>query len=199
MDDRPPRAQHASACRAPSATPATSPCKAHATYADTLYTTRNKVFRNECSETSSLDRLTSFTVRDIMFVGSESYVGPAARSPCSNWPSPFSTSSTSTPAIAAANDPFFTGDAMIKTVYQNAAELKQELLVTLPFNGRELAIGSVNLHQDFFGRCFDIAQSPTASRSGRDAWASASSAWSTRSTPSTASTPPTGPRTCARS
>ncbi len=46
---------------------------------------------------------------------------------------------------------------MIKTVYQNAADLKQELLVTLPFNGQEMAIGSLNLHQDFFGRCFDIA------------------------------------------
>lgn len=123
---------------------------------DTLYTTRNKVFRNECSETNSLDRLTSFTVRDIMFVGSEGYV-QAQRQAMLELAVAFLDRLDLDATIAAANDPFFTGDAMIKTVYQNAADLKQELLVTLPFAGREMAIGSLNLHQDFFGRCFDIA------------------------------------------
>ncbi len=131
---------------------------------DTLYTTRNKVFRNECSETGSLDRLTSFTVRDIMFVGSERYV-LAQREAMLEQAVAFLDHLDLDATIAAANDPFFTGDAMIKTVYQNAADLKQELLVTLPFNGREMAIGSVNLHQDFFGRCFDIAQPD-----GRPVW-----------------------------
>ncbi len=126
-------------------------------HADTLYTTRNKVFRNECSETNSLDRLTSFTVRDIMFVGSERYV-MAQREIMLERAVAFLDALDLDAAIAAANDPFFTSDAMIKTVYQNAADLKQELLATLPFNGRDMAIGSLNLHQDFFGRCFDIAQ-----------------------------------------
>ncbi len=133
-------------------------------YTDTLYTTRNKVFRNECSQTNSLDRLTSFTVRDIMFVGSERYV-LAQREAMLELAVGFLDRLDLDATIAAANDPFFTGDAMIKTVYQNAADLKQELLVTLPFNSREMAIGSVNLHQDFFGRCFDIAQPD-----GRPVW-----------------------------
>jgi hypothetical protein len=59
-------------------------------------------------------------------------------------------------SIGVANDPFFTDESMIKAVYQNASELKYELLVKLPFSGKELAIGSINLHQDFFGRAFDI-------------------------------------------
>jgi seryl-tRNA synthetase len=59
-------------------------------------------------------------------------------------------------SIAAANDPFFTDESMIKAVYQNASELKYELLVKLPFSGKELAVGSINLHQDFFGQAFDI-------------------------------------------
>jgi hypothetical protein len=125
-------------------------------HTDTLYTTRNKVFRNECSETCSLDRLSSFTVRDIMFVGSERFVR-TQRQTMLELAVAFLVHLDLDATIAAANDPFFTGDAMNKTVYQNAAELKQELLVTLPFNGRELAVGSINLHQDFFGRCFDIA------------------------------------------
>jgi seryl-tRNA synthetase len=59
-------------------------------------------------------------------------------------------------SIAAANDPFFTDESMIKAVYQNASELKYELLAKLPFSGKELAVGSINLHQDFFGQAFDI-------------------------------------------
>ena len=60
--------------------------------------------------------------------------------------------------LVSANDPFFAGDALVKAVFQNAAELKYELLAKLPFSGREMAIGSVNLHQDFFGRAFGITR-----------------------------------------
>ena len=123
---------------------------------DTLYTTRNRVFRNECSPTNSLDRLTSFTVRDIMFVGSEVFVR-AQRDRMVELAIGFLDQLDLDASIATASDPFFAGDALVKAVYQNAADLKQELLVSLPFAGRDMAIGSVNLHQDFFGRSLDIA------------------------------------------
>jgi seryl-tRNA synthetase len=125
------------------------------TFENTLFTTYNKVFRNECSETDSLDRLMSFSVRDIMFVGDEEYV-MQWRQKMIDLSIEFLKWLDLDCRITAANDPFFTGDAMIKAVYQNASELKYELLVTLPFSGKELAIGSINLHQDFFGRAFDI-------------------------------------------
>jgi hypothetical protein len=124
---------------------------------DTLYTTCNKVFRNERSESGSLDRLTSFTVRDIMCVGSQEYV-MAQRERLLELAIAFLAELDLDGALTVANDPFFAGDALIKAVFQNAAELKYELLVRLPFSGRELAIGSVNLHQDFFGRAFGITQ-----------------------------------------
>ena len=44
----------------------------------------------------------------------------------------------------------------MKSVFQNAHRLKYELLATIPHLGREIAVGSVNLHTDFFGRAFDI-------------------------------------------
>lgn len=122
---------------------------------DTLYTTRNKVFRNECSPTGSLDRLTSFTVRDIMCVGSRDFV-MAERDRMIGLARDFLARLDLDSALASANDPFFAGEALIKAVFQNAAELKYELLARLPFNGRDLAIGSVNLHQDYFGRAFGI-------------------------------------------
>jgi hypothetical protein len=124
-------------------------------YRDTLYTTRNKVFRNECSATGSLDRLTSFTVRDIMFVGGQEFV-MAERERMVVLAREFLAELDLDSALASANDPFFAGDALIKAVFQNAAELKYELLARLPFSGRDMAIGSVNLHQDYFGRAFDI-------------------------------------------
>jgi seryl-tRNA synthetase len=124
-------------------------------YGNTLYTTYNKVFRNECSETNSLDRLTSFTVRDIMFVGDQKFV-MQQRQKMIELAIEFLAWLDLDSSIAAANDPFFTDESMIKAVYQNASELKYELLVKLPFSGKELAVGSINLHQDFFGQAFDI-------------------------------------------
>ncbi len=41
---------------------------------DAYYTCYNKVFRNERSPTNGLDRLTNFSVRDIMYVGTEGFV-----------------------------------------------------------------------------------------------------------------------------
>ena len=43
-------------------------------FKNTIYTTYNKVFRNENSKNNSLDRLMSFSVRDIMFVGDKNFV-----------------------------------------------------------------------------------------------------------------------------
>ena len=43
-------------------------------FKNTIYTTFNKVFRDENSLHDNLDRLTSFSVRDIMFVGDKKFV-----------------------------------------------------------------------------------------------------------------------------
>ena len=122
---------------------------------NTLFTTYNKVFRNECSERNSLDRLTSFSVRDIMFVGDQAFV-MQQRQKMIELAIEFLAWLDLDSSIVAANDPFFTGESILKAVYQNSSELKYELLVKLPCIGQELAIGSLNLHQDFFGRAFDI-------------------------------------------
>ena len=117
-------------------------------YADTLYTTCNKVFRNESSATGSLDRLTNFTVRDIMFVGSRDFV-LEWRQRMLDMACEFLQEVGLDARIATANDPFFTNDALVKSVFQNASELKHEMLARLPFSGQDLAIGSINLHQAF--------------------------------------------------
>lgn len=125
------------------------------THEDTFYTTVNKVFRNERSSSNRLDRLTNFTVRDVMFVGAEGFV-LEARQRLIDELSRFLAALRLQAKIETANDPFFANDSAMKTVFQNAHRLKYELLARIPHLGREIAIGSINLHTDFFGKAFDI-------------------------------------------
>jgi seryl-tRNA synthetase len=124
-------------------------------HTDTFYTTVNKVFRNERSATNRLDRLTNFTVRDIMFVGAEEFV-LEARQRLIEVLTRFIQGLQLHAKIETANDPFFANDSAMKSVFQNAHRLKYELLAQIPHLQREIAVGSVNLHTDFFGKAFDI-------------------------------------------
>ena len=122
---------------------------------DTCYTTYNKVFRNERSATNRLDRLTNFSVRDIMFVGREAFV-LEAREKLIEVLSQFLVSLSLQAKIETANDPFFANESAMKSVFQNAHKLKYELLARIPHLDKEIAVGSINLHTDFFGKAFNI-------------------------------------------
>ena len=61
--------------------------------------------------------------------------------------------STSAGEIKAADDPFFSNDALQKNAFQNMARLKYEVVVPL-FGDRQVAVASVNLHRDFFSRSY---------------------------------------------
>jgi seryl-tRNA synthetase len=122
---------------------------------DAFYTTFNKVFRNERSATNRLDRLTNFSVRDIMFVGGEEFV-LEARERLIERLSQFLVALHLNAKIETANDPFFANDSAMKSVFQSAHRLKYELLADIPHLGKQIAVGSINLHTDFFGRAFNI-------------------------------------------
>lgn len=122
---------------------------------DTYYTTYNKVFRNEKSATNRLDRLTNFSVRDIMFVGGDEFV-LEAREKLIEVLSAFLVSLQINAKIETANDPFFANESAMKSVFQNAHKLKYELLARIPHLDKDIAVGSINLHTDFFGKAFDI-------------------------------------------
>jgi len=124
-------------------------------YPDTVYTCMNKVFRNETSPTGSLDRLINFTVRDIMFVGSEEFVLEKRQQmidACIGLVRDLGLDCR----IETADDPFFTNESANKNLVQYALSLKYEILARLPHSGKDMAVGSINLHQDFFGNVFDI-------------------------------------------
>lgn len=128
--------------------------KNHRSVDSQFYTTKNKVFRNEVSEIDALDRLTAFTVRDIMFVGEQSFV-LSARDKMLEEAISFVDKLQLDCRIASANDPFFVNDSIVKNVFQNSSDLKFEILGKVNFLEKEIAVGSINLHQDFFGKSFN--------------------------------------------
>lgn len=121
-----------------------------------FYTCYNKVFRNENSKTRQLDRITNFSVRDIMFVGSETFV-LESRELLIRKLSEFLTELQLNCKIETANDPFFTNQAAMKSVFQNSSGLKYELLAEIPHQDKAIAVGSINNHLDMFSHAFDIA------------------------------------------
>lgn len=122
---------------------------------NTSYTCYNKVFRNETSATGGLERLTNFSVRDVMFVGGASYV-LERRQRVFEMLEVFVQELQLNCKLESANDPFFAGNAISKSVFQYASQLKHELLFDVPGLPKAMAFGSVNLHLDFFGSAFDI-------------------------------------------
>ena len=123
-------------------------------FKNTIYTTYNKVFRNENSKNNSLDRLMSFSVRDIMFVGDKNFV-IKTRNKLIEDLKIFLKKTDLDCSIETANDPFFIGN-VDKKLFQDAFELKYEILATIPFLKKRIAIGSINFHLDTFGKAFNI-------------------------------------------
>ena len=121
--------------------------------ADQVSTIHGQVFRNEASPDDRIDRLTAYTMREIVTIGSEAFV-LAEREALMDEMATLMTRLDLGCAIKAADDPFFSNDALQKNAYQNLARLKYEVEVPL-FGGRRTAVASINLHNDFFSRNYD--------------------------------------------
>lgn len=118
-------------------------------------TALGKCFRFESSNMAGLERLWDFTMREVIFVGSAEHVLAQRQqvidesaSLLDRWGLAYE--------IKSATDPFFIEDYASMAAFQLAFDLKFEILAPLPYNQKDLAIGSFNYHQDFFGRSFGI-------------------------------------------
>lgn len=120
-----------------------------------VYTSYNKVFRNETSKRGGLERLTNFSMREIIFVGSGNYT-LEMRQKMFDFLHQFAHELQLSCKLESANDPFFAGNALTKSVFQYASQLKHELLFNVPGLDNPMAVGSVNLHTDFFGKAFNV-------------------------------------------
>lgn len=121
------------------------------------YRSVGKCYRYESVHLTDLERLWEFTMREIVFVGSDQYV-EKGRERSLEWIKKFLTDIGLKCRIETADDPFFLGDARKKQIMQRVFNLKFEIIADLPYKGKGLAIGSVNRHNDFFGTRFHISQ-----------------------------------------
>jgi len=103
----------------------------------------------------SLERLWNFTMREIIFVGSKDYV-LENREIGRKRMQEFFEKIGFVYRVESANDPFFIGEFRKQAAFQSAFQLKFEIRASLPFKKDNLAVGSYNYHQDFFGRNLNI-------------------------------------------
>ena len=122
------------------------------------YYALSKCFRNEKSATNQLDRLTEFSMREVIAAGQEEYV-KSQRETFLQFIESFASFTGLACSLEKASDPFFTNEISEKGALQNQIESKFELLVPLGHQRPDLAVGSVNWHSDFFGRSFEIRDS----------------------------------------
>ena len=119
------------------------------------YYALGKCFRNEKSATNQLDRLTEFSMREVIAAGEEEFV-KSQREIFLKFIESFASFTGLACSLEKASDPFFTNEIPEKGALQNHIESKFELLVPLGNGRSDLAVGSVNWHSDFFGRSFEI-------------------------------------------
>ncbi|MGW5258679.1 hypothetical protein ACWERW_38325 [Streptomyces sp. NPDC004012] len=122
---------------------------------DMVVTARGKAFRYESRYHTSLERLWDFTIREFVFMGSPEF---AAECRTSVMQQAFSLMEELDLAgrCEVASDHFFTNaDTAGKILSQRMMELKFELLLPVSAD-RSIAVGSFNLHGNFFGDSFGI-------------------------------------------
>lgn len=112
-----------------------------------LFTAVNKCFRHEYKTARGLERLQTFTMREIISFGSQEQVANHLQS-ILDFTKKMVVDWGLQVRIIGATDPFFAVEAAKKRAFQSFLGLKQELQVYLPHNDKWLAVGSFNSHRD---------------------------------------------------
>lgn len=121
-----------------------------------------RCFRYESKNIVGLDRAWDFTMREIIFVGTEAYVTnnrqkgmEAQLEQVKEWDLDC--------VFETANDPFFSAAYATKTYWQVRNDLKFEMRLNVEPGpdgaARTIACASANLHENFFGKTFEIGGS----------------------------------------
>jgi acyl carrier protein len=121
-----------------------------------IVTLAGRCYRNEDDRAHPLERLREFTMREIVAVGSESFVETTRRGlidRVGRWIVELDIEGF----IEVASDPFFTRATRGRQLMQQLQPLKYELRLASA-EGRTVAAASFNHHQDHFGKAFSIRQ-----------------------------------------
>lgn len=141
-----------------------------------VVTARGKCFRYEAGNMIGLERLWEFSMREVVFIGTASGIRERRRLSL-DFAKRLVDELKLIGRIEVATDPFFVANASAKRTYQAGFHLKYELRLELPAEAKSLAVASFNVHEDFFGRTFQIqtsageAASTGCSAFGLERWA----------------------------
>jgi seryl-tRNA synthetase len=124
--------------------------------AERVVTARGKCFRYEASNMIGLERLWEFSMREVVFIGSAAGVR-SRRQTSLMFAKELVNELGLVGRIEVATDPFFVSSAKEKRTYQAGFQLKYELRLDLPAEGKTLAVASFNIHESFFGHTFNIS------------------------------------------
>ena len=121
---------------------------------DACYTTLERVYRYENGNFSDKERLWEFTVREFVFVGSETFV-KGALNDLKQKSLLFAKEISDEAELSEACDSFLPSkENVIRQKLQLANHLKDELL--LPLEDRKVAVASFNYHANHFSRPFEF-------------------------------------------
>lgn len=120
-----------------------------------VLTAKGKCKRKEAKEYVTLDRLSDFTMREIVFMGPEQYVLEKRRR-YMDLAEGLMKDLSIVGNIKESNDPFFKKEDAAKSGFQRRFKLKYELNFMDMDGDREVAVASFNYHGIHFGRAFRI-------------------------------------------
>lgn len=116
-----------------------------------------RVHRFEATNVSGLRRLWEYNVREIVFLGLPEFAQDARAEALDHLETLFRDLGLGF-GFEVATDPFFAPVRNEKQVFQSAMQTKYEIVMRAGEDpGEQIAVGSLNLHQDFFGGSFDIS------------------------------------------
>ena len=122
-----------------------------------VVTAIGRCFREEHNDDHPLERLRSFTMREIVAVGSAQFVEDV-RAELLDRVGKWIVTMDLDGFIETATDPFFTTESRGRLLMQRVQPLKYELRLTVGDDGRSIAAASFNNHENHFGKSFSIRQ-----------------------------------------
>jgi seryl-tRNA synthetase len=134
-----------------------------------VVTALNKCHRHEPVNVNSLQRLTTYWMREIIIFDNVEQV-QAALDKILEWTVWLLSELNVSFKVVSANDPFFADSSSDKRLFQNAYELKKEIKIPV-FGGNWISVGSFNNHQSSIVTKFNILdESGNSVTSGCAGW-----------------------------
>jgi len=131
----------------------------------------SKCTRKEKGSLDDLSRLTNFTMREVVFLGTERYCLDKRDEILKATINELNRKFDLSYAVATASDPFFGAENEEKTKAQLMSESKYEVQAKIPFNDSTTSIASFNYHGNVFFKRFHIKPSdPENGFSGCVGW-----------------------------